>query len=113
MKKNFGCKAALLYYELALIFIGALWFISRSILPAIGIIGSVILWQEITIVDGIEVNTAVTLWNIVVSIEFVIGGFVAAKNFRFIRTITVKFLRKAKSVNRRIRSQTSFNMIYT
>ncbi len=79
---------AVIIWTTGLLFVGGLWFVWRPILPALGIIDDIVLWQEIIIVDGVEVNTGVTLWNIIVSLALVIGGFVAAKNIRGLMEIS-------------------------
>ncbi|AEP29622.1 mechanosensitive ion channel domain-containing protein [Brumicola nitratireducens] len=71
----------------ALFFIAGLWFIWKSLLPALGIVDDIVLWQEIKMVDGVELSSGVTLWDIILSLGFVIGGFVAAKNIRGVMEI--------------------------
>lgn len=71
----------------ALFFIAGLWFIWKSLLPALGIVDDIVLWQEIKMVDGVELSIGVTLWDIILSLGFVIGGFVAAKNIRGVMEI--------------------------
>jgi potassium efflux system protein len=71
----------------ALFFIAGLWFIWKSLLPALGIVDDIVLWQEIKMVDGVELSSGVTLWDIILSLGFLIGGFVAAKNIRGVMEI--------------------------
>jgi len=71
----------------ALFFIAGLWFIWKSLLPALGIVDDIVLWQEIKMVDGVELSSGVTLWDIILSLGFVIGGFIAARNIRGVMEI--------------------------
>lgn len=71
----------------ALFFLAGIWFIWKSLLPALGIVDDIVLWQEIKMVDGVELSSGVTLWDIILSVGFVIGGFVAAKNIRGVMEI--------------------------
>jgi potassium-dependent mechanosensitive channel len=66
----------------SILFLAGLWFIWLPLLPALGIVDEIVMWQKTITVDNIEVNQNVTLWNIIISILFTIGGFVAAKNSR-------------------------------
>lgn len=70
-----------------LIFLVGLWFVWKPLLPALGIVDDIVLWQEVKIVDGVELSSGVTLWNIILSVGFVIGGFVAARNIRGVMEI--------------------------
>jgi potassium efflux system protein len=73
----------------ALIVFTSLWFIWKPLLPALGIINDIVLWQRIRIVDGVGVTAAVTLSNIIFSIIFTVGGFIAARNIRGILEVGV------------------------
>lgn len=66
----------------SVLFLVGLWFIWLQLLPALGIVNEIVLWQKNITVDGIPMSENVTLWNIIVSIIFLIGGFIAAKNAR-------------------------------
>lgn len=65
-----------------LLLLAGLWFIWMPLLPALGIVDDIIVWQQVRVVDGVEISSGVTLWNIILSLAFIIGGFVAAKNIR-------------------------------
>lgn len=71
----------------SLFFLAGLWLIWKTLLPALGIVDDIVLWQEIKLVDGVELASGVTLWDIILSAGFVIGGFVAAKNIRGVMEI--------------------------
>lgn len=75
MRKNaMGLSSAL--------FLVGLWFIWRPLLPALGIVNEIVLWQKNVTVDGIAMSENVSLWNIIVAVLFLIGGVIAAKNSR-------------------------------
>ncbi len=57
-----------------------LWFIWLPLLPALGVVNEIVLWQKHGTVDGIEVTDPVTLLNILFSLALFIIGFIAAKN---------------------------------
>ena len=78
---------SILLWIAAILFLAGLWFVWRSLLPALGIVEDIVLWQEVKIVDGVELSSGVTLWNIILSIVFVVGGVVAAKNIRGVMEI--------------------------
>lgn len=71
----------------ALFFLTGLWFVWKTLVPALGIVDDIVLWQEVKIVEGVELSKDVTLWNIILSLGIVIGGFVAAKNIRGVMEI--------------------------
>ncbi|WP_416307320.1 mechanosensitive ion channel domain-containing protein [Neptunicella sp. SCSIO 80796] len=66
----------------AVIFLVSLWFIWKPLLPALGIVDDIVLWQRVQIVDGVEISSGVTLWNIILALLLMFGGFVAARNMR-------------------------------
>tara|TARA_R110000744_G_scaffold78514_3_gene154608 strand:+ start:1299 stop:4700 length:3402 start_codon:yes stop_codon:yes gene_type:complete len=70
-----------------LLLLAGLWFIWMPLLPALGIVDDIIVWQRVKIVDGVELSSGVTLWNIILSLAFVVGGFLAAKNIRGVMEI--------------------------
>jgi potassium-dependent mechanosensitive channel len=72
----------ILYSFSSLIFLVSLWFIWKPLLPALGIVDDIVLWQNVKLIDGIETTFEVTLWNIILSLLFMFGGFIAAKNMR-------------------------------
>lgn len=78
---------SIMYWITGLLFVIGLWFVWKPLLPALGIVDDIVLWQEVRVVDGIELSSGVTLWNIILSIIFAIGGFVAAKNIRGVMEI--------------------------
>ena len=70
-----------------LLLVAGLWFIWMPLLPALGIVDDIIVWERVKIVDGVEISSGVTLWNIILSLSFVVGGFLAAKNIRGVMEI--------------------------
>jgi potassium efflux system protein len=66
-----------------------LWMIWSPLFPALGIAEDIILWQSSTEIGGVEVLRSVTLWNLIVAILWIIGGFVAARNIRGLLEIGV------------------------
>jgi potassium efflux system protein len=80
-----------------LLFIVCLWFIWKPLLPALGIVDDIVLWQEITVVGGVEVSSDVTLLQIILGISFITGGVVAAKNIRGV--IEIGFFERFKMDN--------------
>ena len=71
----------------ALLLLAGLWFIWMPLLPALGIVDDIVVWQQVQVIDGVEISSGVTLWNIILSLAFVIGGVVAAKNIRGVMEI--------------------------
>lgn len=78
---------SIIYWITGLLFLIGLWFVWMPLLPALGIVDDIVLWQEVRVVDGIELSSGVTLWNIILSIIFAVGGFIAAKNIRGVMEI--------------------------
>ena len=72
----------------SVLFLGTLWFIWKPLLPALGIVNEIVLWHKTTVVDGIEIFTEVTLWNIILSLIFLFGGFIAARNAKGILEVS-------------------------
>lgn len=70
-----------------LLLLAGLWFIWMPLLPALGIVDDIVVWQQVKVVDGVEISSGVTLWNIILSFAFVIGGFLAARNIRGVMEI--------------------------
>ena len=70
------------------LFLVGLWFIWLQLLPALGIVNEIVLWQKTSQVDGIEVADNVTLWNILLFFMLLIGGMIAARNARGILEIS-------------------------
>ena len=70
------------------LFIVGLWFIWLQLLPALGIVNEIVLWQKTSQIDGIDVAANVTLWNIMLFIMLIIGGVIAARNARGILEIS-------------------------
>jgi potassium efflux system protein len=70
------------------LFLAGLWFIWLQLLPALGIVNEIVLWQKTSQLDGIDVADNVTLWNIMLAILFIIGGIIAARNSRGILEIS-------------------------
>ncbi|WP_346774505.1 hypothetical protein, partial [Pseudoalteromonas sp. C8] len=61
-----------------LLFMVCLWFVWKPILPALGIVEDIVLWQQVTIVDGVELSSGVTLWQVILGLAFMISGVLAA-----------------------------------
>ena len=70
------------------LFVAGLWFIWLQLLPALGIVNEIVLWQKTVQVDGIDVTDNVTLWNIMLFFMLIIGGIIAARNARGILEIS-------------------------
>lgn len=73
---------AILFSSTALFFVACLWFIWQSLLPALGVFNDIVLWETKKVIDGVAQVSQVTLWGIMLSVLFIIGGFIAAKNIR-------------------------------
>ncbi|MEL0658719.1 mechanosensitive ion channel domain-containing protein [Psychromonas arctica] len=80
-----------------LLFIACLWFVWKPLLPALGIVDDIVLWQEVTVVSGVELASDVTLLQIILGISFIAGGVVAAKNIRGV--IEIGFFERFKMDN--------------
>ena len=80
-----------------LLFIACLWFVWKPLLPALGIVDDIVLWQEVTVVGGVELASDVTLLQIILGISFITGGVVAAKNIRGV--IEIGFFERFKMDN--------------
>jgi potassium efflux system protein len=70
-------------------FLIGLWAIWSPLLPALGIANDIVLWQRSHIANGIEVSSDVTLWNLTLSVMFLGGGILAARNIRGILEIGI------------------------
>ena len=78
---------SIMLWASALLFLTGLWFVWKPLLPALGIVDDIVLWQQVKVVDGVELSSGVTLWNIILALAFVIGGVIAAKNIRGVMEI--------------------------
>ena len=78
---------AIMRWFTGLLLLVGLWFIWMPLLPALGIVDDIVVWQQVQVVDGVEISSGVTLWNIILSLAFAIGGIVAAKNIRGVMEI--------------------------
>jgi len=78
---------SIMLWVTGLLFLAGLWFVWKPLLPALGIVDDIVLWQQVKVVDGVELSSGVTLWNIILSLGFVIGGVMAAKNIRGVMEI--------------------------
>lgn len=74
---------------LAVVLIIGLWSVWSSILPALGIIDELVLWQGTEYVDGLAVSSDISLWDLMASLFVIIGGFIIAHNIRGILESTV------------------------
>lgn len=72
-----------------LTFFAGLWMIWSPLLPALGIANDIDLWQSTMVVNGVDVARPVTLWNVIVSILWLVGGFIAARNIGGLLEIVV------------------------
>lgn len=79
-------RSIMLWITILLFLIG-LWFVWKPLLPALGIVNDIVLWQQVKEVDGVQLSSGVTLWNIILAVAFVIGGVMAAKNIRGVMEI--------------------------
>ena len=73
---------AVIHWITRLLFIVCLWFVWKPLLPALGIVEDIVLWQQTTVVGGVELSSGVTLWQVILGIGFMVGGVVAARNIR-------------------------------
>ncbi|WP_298940903.1 mechanosensitive ion channel domain-containing protein [uncultured Psychromonas sp.] len=73
---------AVILWVTRLLFIVCLWFVWKPILPALGIVEDIVLWQQLTVVDGVELSSGVTLWQVILGIAFMVSGVLAARNIR-------------------------------
>ena len=73
---------AIILWVTRLLFMVCLWFVWKPILPALGIVEDIVLWQQVTIVDGVELSSGVTLWQVILGIAFMVSGVLAARNIR-------------------------------
>lgn len=78
---------SIILWTTRILFAACLWLVWKPLLPALGIVEDIVLWQEITMVDGVALSSGVTLWNIILSVLFIVGGVVAAKNIRGVMEI--------------------------
>lgn len=78
---------SIMLWVTALLFLAGLWLVWKPLLPALGIVDDIVLWQQVKVVDGVELSSGVTLWNIILSMVFVLGGVMAAKNIRGVMEI--------------------------
>jgi len=61
---------------------GALWWLWSPLLPALGVADEIVLWERSRLVDGATVRAPVTLWSLILSLGFITGGVLAARNLR-------------------------------
>jgi len=59
-----------------------LWGLWAPLLPALGIIDEIVLWERSSVVDGTALTTAVTLWSLLLAVSLFVGGLLAARNLR-------------------------------
>ncbi len=76
------------YFSMMLLAFG-LWSTWQPVVAALGIADAVVLWQGVTYIDGVEVNTAVTVMDLVYSILIVAISFAAARNLRGVLEISL------------------------
>jgi len=61
----------------------------RSMLPAFGILNEIVLWEGTQYANGVAAISNVSLWNLIVAISFIVGGYVVAKNIRSVLELAV------------------------
>ena len=66
-----------------------IWFIWASVLPALNLLNSVELWQQITVQDGETVSQPITLARLLFGLLIVVITIVAAKNIPGILEIAI------------------------
>lgn len=66
-----------------------IYLIWRSVLPALDVAESIVLWQGINVVDGVSTLQPITIGNLIVAIALTLGGFILAKNLRGILALGV------------------------
>lgn len=59
-----------------------LWWLWAPLLPALGIADEIVLWNRSANIDGVLVESPVTLWSLLLAITLVVGGVLAARNLR-------------------------------
>lgn len=57
-----------------------LWGIWGALLPALGIVNEIILWDGIRDINGVATSTGISLWDFSVALLLIVGGFVIARN---------------------------------
>ena len=72
-------RAALLTVVVAAVAAG-LWWLWSPLLPALGVVDEIVLWEGSAVVDGATVAVPVTLWS--VTLALAAGGIFAARNLR-------------------------------
>ena len=73
----------------AVLLILGLSVVWRSMLPAFGILNEIVLWEGTQYANGVAVMSNVSLWNLIVAMCFIVGGYVVAKNIRSILELAV------------------------
>ena len=74
-------RVALLAFAVITVAAG-LWWLWSPLLPALGVIDEIVLWERRAIVDGTAEVTPVTLWSLVLALSLFVGGLLAARNLR-------------------------------
>lgn len=73
---------SILLLTTGLLFLITLWFVWRTIIPALGIADEFVLWSSGREVGDQIIQTPVTLWNFLVALGLAIGGFILARNLK-------------------------------
>ena len=98
------------FWIAASLFVTGLWLIWLPLLPALGIVNEIVLWHKTVQIDGIAVSEGVTLWNIIVSVALIIGGFIGAGNAKNILELSY-FQRVSLDAGARYAAVTIFSYV--
>lgn len=85
---NKQAKTAIWLITITIIAVG-FYFLWRSILPALDVADSIVLWQGVKIVDGVSVAQGVTLENFISAVILIFGGFFLSNNLRGILALGI------------------------
>ena len=66
-----------------------LYFLWRSVLPALDITESVVLWQGVKVVNGVSTSQPISLSDVISALILIIGGFFMAKNLQGILSLSI------------------------
>jgi potassium efflux system protein len=72
----------ILLVSTGLLFLVALWFVWRTLIPALGIADELVLWSSQRQVGDQIIQTPVTLWSLLVALGLMTGGFALAHNIK-------------------------------
>ena len=66
-----------------------LWSVWSGMLPALGIVNDVVLWQGTHYVGGQAITSGVSVWDLVTALFWIASGLVVARNARGILELTI------------------------